>query len=64
MPSVRSSAITFVDYDPETKELRITFTRGFTYTYYGVPASVYAGLLNASSVGTYFNDHIRDRYAN
>ena len=36
---------------------------GGPYDYYGVPQSVYEGLLRARSAGTYYNDYIRDRYA-
>lgn len=62
MPSVKSRAISFVDYDPERKELYVTFKQGTSYTYFGVPLAVYQSLLSASSVGTYFNDHIKDKY--
>lgn len=62
MPSVKSSAISFVDYNYESKELYVTFKQGATYTFYGVPAQVYASLISARSVGKYYNDHIKDRY--
>lgn len=63
MPSVRSSAITFAEYNPDKRELYITFKQGSTYTYYGVPPQVYEAFLSASSAGTYFNDYIKDKYA-
>lgn len=62
MIPVRSSAIAAVGYDPNTRRMQIRFTSGGTYTYCGVPQSVYDGLMSASSVGTYFDRVIRDRY--
>lgn len=62
MPAIKSTAIRFAQYDASSQQLHITFAKGNTYTYYGVPESVYVGLLRATSAGTYFNDHIKDRY--
>lgn len=62
MPQIYSTAIRFAEYDPDAKTLQITFIKGDTYTYYGVPEAVYLGLLRATSAGTYFNDHIKDKY--
>lgn len=63
MPTFNSSAITRAEYDPSTRTLSLWFTgSGGPYYYYGVPQSVYEGLLGAASKGTYFNDHIRDQY--
>ena len=62
MPSLNSSAISFVRYDATSGELRITFSSGGTYTYFGVPPEVYDGLMNADSAGRYFHAVIRPRY--
>ena len=62
MPSLNSSAISWVDYDPWSRTLEITFQSGRTYTLQGVPEYHYIGLLNASSAGRYFNDHLRGNY--
>jgi len=63
MPYLNSSAIDRVEYDPQTRELRIWFRpNGGPYSYYGVPQHIYDGLLRAPSAGSYFNDHIKDRY--
>ena len=62
MVSVRSSAISAVGYNSDSGQMRIRFKGGGTYTFCRVPASVYAGLLGASSKGTYYDRHIRDRY--
>jgi hypothetical protein len=50
-----------VEYDAAGRRLDIWFNGTGRYSYFGVPASAYAGLLAASSKGGYFNDHIRDR---
>lgn len=42
--------------------MKIRFVHGATYDFCRVPASVFNGLLNAHSKGSYYNDHIRDRY--
>ena len=62
MVSVSSSAISAVGYDPSTMRMKIRFVQGNTYDFCGVPASIFSGLLNAESKGTYYNDYIRDRY--
>lgn len=62
MVSVRSSAISAIGYDPATRRMKITFKQGHTYDFCGVPPEVYEGLLNASSVGSYYDRVIRDRY--
>lgn len=57
---VRSSAIRAVGYDGST--LAIQFHDSGTYHHYGVPYSVYEGLMRASSKGRYYNWRIRGRY--
>ena len=59
--SVSSSAIIAVGFDGST--LAITFHNSGTYHFYRVPLSVYTGLMNASSKGSYYNMHIRGRYS-
>jgi hypothetical protein len=59
---IDSSAIQAVGYDPLTQRMRITFAAGHSYDYYGVPRHVFEGLVRAKSKGTFYNDHIRDRY--
>ncbi len=64
MPFLRSSAISRVEYNATTATLSIWFVQsGGPYDYYGVPQSVYEGLLGARSAGTYYNDYIRDQYS-
>jgi hypothetical protein len=62
MLRVRSSAIRAVGYNPVTRRMKIKFIQGDTYDFCGVPPHIYERLLNARSKGTYYNDHIRDRY--
>lgn len=57
--SVKSSAINKVTYDTRTQILRIEFKQGSEYDYPGVPEKEFYGLVNASSVGQYFNKHIK-----
>jgi hypothetical protein len=63
MPPIKSRAITFAEYDENSRELSITFKQGNTYTYYGVPPSIYAGFISADSAGSYFNARIKDNYS-
>ena len=62
MIRVNSSAIVAAGYDPQTKQMKITFMQGHTYDFCGVPQHVFDGLIQATSKGTYYNEHIRDRY--
>jgi hypothetical protein len=59
---LRSSNLRAAAYDPATQILTIEFRSGGAYTYDGVPANVYAGLLAAGSHGRYFRQWIRNRY--
>jgi KTSC domain-containing protein len=58
----RSSLVERAIYDPMRQTLAITFSTGRTYLYVDVPASVYAELQGAASMGQYFNWRIRDQY--
>jgi KTSC domain len=62
MIPVRSTAIAAVGYDPESRLMKITFMQGHTYDFCGVPPHVYQGLMGATSMGKYYNDHIKDQY--
>ena len=59
---VDSSVIVAVGYDDGASILEVVFRTGRTYRYFRVPASEYAALLEADSVGGYFNRKIRQRY--
>lgn len=58
--SVSSSVIRAVGYDGRT--LTVEFHSGRIYDHPGVPYSVYDGLMRASSMGAFYNRHIRGRY--
>ena len=60
---VKSGAIRTVEYDTESKDLNIVFTDGTPARYMGVPEQEYWNLMNAPSVGYYFNTNIRDHYS-
>jgi len=63
MPFFASTAIARAEYDPLTHRLQVWFRNGVgPYTYFGVPESVYLGLLNAPSKGRYFDIFIKDVY--
>jgi hypothetical protein len=62
MPKIMSSAISFADYRPEVEELDLTFTSGYTYTFFDVPQSVYSEFIDSSSKGKFYNTRIRDFY--
>jgi hypothetical protein len=59
---LQSSNLRRCSYDIETGMLQIQFNSGKTYTYQEVPASVYNGLLEASSPGQFFNQNIKGVY--
>jgi hypothetical protein len=60
--SVSSSNLRSVGYDSIQMILEIEFNSGGVYQYFGVPESVYRGLMSASSHGEYFHAYIKDVY--
>ena len=60
MIPVDSSNLSSVGYENGT--LYVAFNSGGLYSYSGVPASVYSGLLSASSKGRYFHANIKNVY--
>lgn len=56
---VSSSNIASIGYDPDRRVLEIEFLNGSVYQYFGVPESLYRGLMNASSHGSYFDSYIK-----
>jgi hypothetical protein len=59
---VNSSAIRAVGYDYDGSVLTVEFHTGRVYDHPGVPYWVYMEFMNASSMGAYYNGHIRGRY--
>jgi hypothetical protein len=60
--TIQSSNLAAIDYD-WSGTLTIAFHSGGVYEYYDVPPSEYDGLMNASSHGSYFHAHIKQRYS-
>lgn len=56
---VSSSNLRAIGYDPDSRTLEVEFLDGGLYRYSGVPASVHAGLMSASSHGSYFDANIK-----
>jgi len=57
-----SSAIKAVEYNVSTRMMRVWFPDNGPYTFVGVPASVYQGLIRADSPGAYYRENIRGNY--
>lgn len=60
--TVNSSSLRTAGYDPATQTMEIEFKSGAVYRYDGVPRAVHAGLMGASSHGSYFHHNIKGRY--
>lgn len=63
---VSSSNLASIGYDAASQTLEVAFLHGGVYQYFGVPASVYQGVMAATSHGTYFDAHVKKggyRYA-
>lgn len=58
---VNSSSIRSVGYDGHTLSVQF-HTSDKVYDHPGVPYCVYAELMNALSMGAYYNQHIRGKY--
>jgi hypothetical protein len=56
---VSSTNVASIGYEAETETLEVEFANGSIYQYSRVPQHRWDGLLNASSKGTYLNNHIR-----
>jgi hypothetical protein len=57
-----SSVIRFFRYDPDSRELKVTFVSGRLYVYADVPPEVAADFRAFRSKGVFFNHAIRNRY--
>ena len=60
--AVNSSVIQTLGYDGRNSLLEIEFRTGRVYQYFGVPPAVYNDLLNAPSLGEFYNRQIRNEY--
>lgn len=59
---VSSSNLRSVGYDSRTGTLEIEFYSGGVYQYSNVPPSIYQGLMNAFSKGSYHHAYIKNSY--
>lgn len=58
-----STAVRDIEYDAETRVLRVTFVpTGKRYAYRQVPPETYVAFIHAFAKGTFFNRHIRDQF--
>ena len=58
----QSSNVAMVKYFPIVEHLDITFRNGATYRYFGVPASIYSNASQASSIGSYVSQSIKNDF--
>jgi hypothetical protein len=61
--AVQSRDLAIVGYDAQSSTLEITFRRGGVYRYFKVPTEIHQGLMAADSIGTFFNQNIKDKYS-
>lgn len=61
---VSSSNIASVGYEPASETLEVEFLKtGKIYEYYNVPPFMHERLMEAPSIGQFFNAEIRNSYA-
>lgn len=61
---VSSSSLASVGYDPGSETLEVEFVAtGKVYEYYNVPQFMYERLVEASSIGQFFNVEIKNAYS-
>ena len=58
--AVDSSAIAAIGY--ENGVLAVVFHGSGVYYHHGVPYAVYVGLMQAASMGAFYNQHVRGKY--
>lgn len=63
MRPLKSSALTAAGYDQAEQQLRVQFKGGSACTYYGVPKSVFDGLVGAESAGRYLAKHVKPKFS-
>jgi len=59
---VKSSNITSIGYDPETKTLEVEFSGERVYRYYDVPVDLHAEFMLAESYGSFLYENVSCRY--
>lgn len=56
---VQSSNVSSIGYDLDSSTLEVEFLNGSVYQYFGVPESVFGGLMNAPSKGTFLDQFVK-----
>lgn len=59
---VESSNVVSIGYDPNSMTLEVEFKDGAVYQYFDVPEAIYQELMQASSIGQYMHNSIRNAY--
>jgi len=57
--SVQSSHIASVGYERDSSTLEVEFLNGSVYQYFGVPESIFEGLVNAPSKGSFLHHNVK-----
>ena len=60
---VNSTMFTSVGYDEKSQTLELEFSSGKIYQHSNVPIRVYTEFMNAPSLGKYYNQWIKGKYA-
>jgi hypothetical protein len=60
---VTSSNLASVGYNANAETLEVEFKNGHIYEYYNLPQFMFDQLMQAPSIGTFFNANIRNVYA-
>lgn len=61
--TVSSSNLASVGYEAPSETLEVEFKNGHIYQYYNVPQMMFDALMQAPSVGIFFNANIRNAFA-
>lgn len=59
---VSSSDIASIGHNPNLSTLEIEFLSGGVYQYHNISESIFREIMSASSHGSYFHQHIKDKY--
>ncbi len=62
MKTVASDAIDAVSYDEAAETMTVTFDKGGTYKYSGVPSKIYDELMAAESKGAYIAESVKGKF--
>lgn len=62
MKEVKSSNVSAIGYNLETKTLFVHFLGGDKYQYHEVPESVYDAFEHAASIGKFHNQFIKGKF--